>query len=93
MLFTVGIMEQSLTREVVGSDNVAYCRRVRADSRAGALGKCLPDIVENVLPLCDTSIVFVSVYIGRKGSVTGAAFRLAPVQIVRATGKRRFKRQ
>ena len=85
MLFNVAIMEQSLTRKQVGSDEVAFHIRKRANSRKEALEKALPKIRKEVLPLADPSIKYISVFVGRVGNKTGAAFRLTPIQIVRET--------
>lgn len=89
-LFRVYIEKQSLTRERVTPDEVAYRRAVRANTCTEAVDRCLPDIKANVLPKVDLSIKYVSVYVGRKSCVLGAsASRLWPIQIVRETGQRR----
>ena len=82
-LWTVGVMENSLTRGALGG-KAAYKRNVRAETRRAAIEKCLPEI--NALN-CESDIRFISVYCGRKGSVTGAAFRLSPTQIDRKIGR------
>ena len=89
MLFNVAVLKQSTTRETVPSDEVFFHRRVRAGNRIEALEKCLPDLRAKVLPRTDPSIRFISVFVGRKGSVTGAACRLTPLQIDCRTGERR----
>jgi len=87
--FNLYIETQSLTRERVKGGTAIWSKRVLADTRTEALDKCLPEIRAKVLPLADPSIKYVSVFAGRVGSVTEAAFRLNPIQIVRETGKRR----
>lgn len=89
MLWTVAILQQGLTRKVVSSDRLAYRRNVRAKTRREAIEKCLSAIRALLTAECDKSIKYVDIYCGRKGSVTGSAFRLWPVQVVRATGKLR----
>ena len=86
-LYNVGIMRYCITREHVGSDEVAFHVRKRASSRMEAVEKALPQIAKEILPLVDPSIKYVSVNAGRVGDVTGAAFRLCTIQIVRETGE------
>ena len=81
-LWNVGIMAQSLTRKTVNSDQVAYKRTVRSETRRQAIEKCLPDILELIREI-DPTIRYISVLCGRKGNTTGAASRLTPVQITR----------
>ncbi len=85
MLFDVYITKASVTRDGDPANwrTVFYHRCVRSDSRLNAVKKCLPDISKKVLPQVDKSIKFVSIFVGRKGSVTGAASRLHPVKITR----------
>jgi len=85
-LYRVYIEKQALTRKQVHQGKLAYSRTVRADSRSAALNKCLPDIITKVIPETDTSIKYISVHIGVKGSVTESANRLWPVQLVRESG-------
>jgi len=87
MLFNVAILTQSTTRKIVSSRSLFWNCRVRAANRTEALTKCLPEIRKKVLPSVDVSIKFVSVFVGRKGSVSGSAFRLVPIQIVRENGE------
>lgn len=85
-LYRVYIEKQALTRQQVRQGELAYSRTVRADSRSAALNKCLRDIVTKVVPEADTTIKYISVHVGVKGSVTETANRLDPMQLVRDTG-------
>ncbi len=87
MLYNIAIMRYSTTREKVRTDEVAFKVRKRAKSRMEALEKALPQIREEVLPIVDPTIKYISVFAGRVGDVTGAAFRLTPIQVVRETGE------
>ena len=80
-LWTVGVLQNSLVRGATGG-TAAYKRNVRADTRRQAIEKCLPAILALD---CDADIKYISVYCGRKGSVTESAFRLNPAQINRTT--------
>lgn len=84
-LWNVGVLAQAFTRSVVPSDLMAYTRTVRAETRRQAVEKCLPDILK--IECDDPTILYIAVYCGRKGSVTGAATRLSPMTLVRVTGK------
>lgn len=87
-VYTVGIAEGCIHRG--GSmGKVVYRRRVRASGRRDALERCLPEIRRKVLPLADEDIKYVSVFVGKRGSVTASAGRLDPMRIERATGRMR----
>lgn len=62
----------------VGVESVGYHRKVLADTRQEALDKCMADIREEFPKLRGTRL---SVFVGRKGSVSGSASRLMPLTI------------
>jgi len=72
-------------KKVVGREVAGYHRVVLASSRTEALEKCLPDI-KNELPKVKGS-KYVSVHVGKKGSVSASAGRLDPIQVVIETGE------
>ena len=74
--------------KLVEPETVGYHRVVLASSRTEALEKCLPDISKE---LHKVKGKYVSVFVGKKNSVSGPAFRLWPIQIVIATGEIRGK--
>ena len=86
-IYNVYIVRGSIERG--GSQReLVYRRRAKATSRLGALRRRLPEIRRQVLSkIEDPTIKYVSVYVGRKGSVTGAAFRMRPIQVVVNTGQ------
>jgi hypothetical protein len=67
-----------------GHDIPIYVRRVRADSKLEALGKCLPDIRKE-LPKIKGK--YLSVFVGEKCNSSAYASRLHPFQIVVETGE------
>ena len=84
--WNVAIMEGSLTRDHTPASyrTIAYKRVTLADTRTEALENCLAEIMDTVLPkITDPTIRRIAVYVGRKGSVTGAASRLEPKTIDR----------
>lgn len=84
--YNVAIFEGSVkrTNDAAAWRTLVYKRVVLANSRTAAIEKCLPEIRKNVLSkITDETIRFVSVFCGVKGSVSGAAERLTPIQITR----------
>ena len=62
----------------IGVESAGYRRCVRANSRAEALDKCMSDIRAEFPKLAGSRV---SVFIGRKGSVSEAASRLMPLTV------------
>ena len=88
MLYNVAIMQQSLTRDIVPTEAIAFHVRKQASNRIEALEKALPQITKEVLPLViDPTIKYISVKVGQVGNVTGSAGRLSAIAIITATGK------
>ncbi len=58
------------------NETCAFHQVVSAKSRNEAVAKCINDI----WAICDDDIKVISVYAGVKGSVTGSANRMTPVQ-------------
>ena len=88
-LYDVYIEEFSLERGApIGK--IAWSTRKRASSRVEALLKAMPEIKRKVLPrITDSTIKFISVFVGRYKSITEPAFRLEPIQITRGGKLRR----
>jgi hypothetical protein len=76
--------EHQPARREVGGATPVYVRRVRANSRLEALGKCLPEIRAELPKARGT---YLSIFVGKTHDPTEWACRLAPIQIVIATGE------
>ncbi len=81
--WSVYVLKQSFTRDVVSVHAIAYSRRVRAETRREAVEKCVPAILKLAEDV-DPTIKFISIFCGRKGSTVGMAARLHPARIDRA---------
>lgn len=79
--YNLYILKQSLTRYIVSSDAVAWRKTVLATSRTDALDKCRKEIVSFCREHIHENIKVVSVYVGRRKSVTGSASRLHPIRV------------
>ena len=85
------ILEQSTTHETVkplspGVDRTYWTGRCLAESRRSALELMLPEILPSLIDI-DSTIKFISVYVGRKNVSGEKPGRLMPLTIVRKTGK------
>lgn len=81
-LYTVGLLLQATTRKTVPSDAVLYRRRVRAESRNGAIEKCLPDL-RKLFAQADDGIKVFAVHCGLTLHPYAFAFRLEPIRLTR----------